>query len=507
MVQRPILNKSTIESKYQLVLEISPTPLMIVSKDGTIVLANDHFETLFGYEKGQLLGKKLDILLPDEIRQAHGELRQAFFELPTARSMGKGRDLFGRHKNGHLIPVEIGLQPIGDDGATGALVSVVDITERKRNEIRIRLTLDASASSMIKVDDHGKIVLTNASADVMFGYAKGELIGRPVEDLVPERFRRKHSVYRTSYLNSRERRSMGVGRELYGLRKDGTEFPIEIGLTPFEDAESRLVVATIIDITERKAREDLIRQKNIELTHLNEELTQFAYSASHDLKAPLASITGAMKICQQDIATRNYGEVSRNLERAQSMAERLAQRIEDMLALARSDHVENELTPVSVANTVAEIWANLRGSADRDGVRLITNFHHADPVITVKVRLFVILENLLSNALKYRDPKKKTSEITVETRQSAGALEIAVRDNGIGIPADCHDKVFKLFQRFADTADPGSGLGLALVHKNVRYLGGTIAFESSPDGTVFTTTLPPNPESSLPASFQKDAAA
>ena len=85
MVQRPILNKSTIESKYRLVLEISPTPLMIVSKDGTIVLANDHFETLFGYEKGQLLGKKLDILLPDEIRQAHGELRQAFFELPTAR--------------------------------------------------------------------------------------------------------------------------------------------------------------------------------------------------------------------------------------------------------------------------------------------------------------------------------------------------------------------------------------------------------------------------------------
>ena len=416
--------------------------------------------------------------------------------------MGKGRDLFGKHKEGHLIPVEIGLQPIGEDHTSGVLVSVVDITERKRNEMRIRLTLDASASSMIKVDDHGKIVLTNASADVMFGYAKGELIGRPIEELVPQRFRRKHSVYRTSYLNTRERRSMGVGRELYGLRKDGSEFPIEIGLTPFEDAQSRLVVATIIDITERKAREDLIRRKNIELTHLNEELTQFAYSASHDLKAPLASITGAMKICQQDIADGNIAEISQNLTRAQSMAERLAQRIEDMLALARTDHVENELTPVSVADAVAEIWANIRELAGGDEVRLVTRYHHTDPIVTVKVRFFVILENLLSNALKYRDPAKKNPEIVIETGVSDDTVVIAVRDNGVGIPADCHEKVFKLFQRFTNAANPGSGLGLALVQKNVRYLGGTITFESSPKGTVFTTTLPLHPKPSV-----KDAAA
>jgi PAS domain S-box-containing protein len=502
MAQRPALNKPTIEAKYQLVLDISPTPLMLVARDGTILLANEHFETLFGYEKGQLLGKKLDVLLPDEIRHAHGELRQAFFELPTARSMGKGRDLFGKHKLGHRIPVEIGLQPIGDEGVVGALVSVVDITERKHNESRIRLALDASASAMIMINDHGRIVLTNASANAMFGYDKDALLDRPVEDLVPERFRRKHSVYRTSYLNTRERRAMGIGRDLYGLKSDSSEFPIEIGLTPIDGVDGRRIVATIIDITERKAREDLIQQKNIALTHLNEELTQFAYSASHDLKAPLASITGAMKICQQDIAAGNIAEISQNLARAQSMAERLGQRIEDMLALARADHVENELTPVSIADAVAEIWANIRGLAGGDEVRLVTRYHHPDPIVTVKVRLLVILENLLSNALKYRDPAKKNSEIVIETGVSDDAVVIAVRDNGVGIPADCHDKVFKLFQRFTNAANPGSGLGLALVQKNVRYLGGTIIFESSPEGTAFTTTLPLHPRPSV-----KDAAA
>lgn len=496
------MDKTTVETKYRLVLEISPTPLMVVARDGAILLANEHFHTLFGYGKGELLGQKLDILLPEEIRHAHHELREAFFELPTARSMGKGRDLYGKHKLGHLIPVEIGLQPVGDGGDASVLVAVVDITERKRNEVRIRLTLDASASAMIKIDDHGKIVLTNASADAMFGYAKGELIDRPVEDLVPERFRRKHSVYRTSYLNSRERRAMGIGRDLYGLRKDGAEFPIEIGLTPFEDAQSHLVVATIIDITERKAREDMIRQKNTALTQLNEELTQFAYSASHDLKAPLASITGAMKLCQQDIKAGNTAEVSQNLERARNMAERLAQRIEDMLTLARTDHMENDLTAVSVADAVKEIWANIRGPEAGDDVRLTTRYHHEDPIVTVKVRLFVILENLLTNALKYRDPAKKIAQISVETQVSDHSFIIAVRDNGLGIPADCHEKVFKLFQRFTNTANPGSGLGLALVQKNVRYLGGAITFESSPDGTVFTATLPLNPMPSM-----KDAAA
>lgn len=478
------------DNKYQLALGISPTPLMVVGHNGTILLTNQHFNHLFGYDEGELSDKPVEILVPDQIAAAHPELRQAFFELPTNRSMGTGRDLFGKHKDGHRIPIEIGLQPIGDGDEITVLVSVVDITERKNNELRIRLALDASASAMIMIDDAGKIVLTNASAEFMFGYEKDELIGRPIEDLVPERFRRKHGVYRTSYLNSRERRDMGMGRDLFGLNRDKSEFPIEIGLTPIDGVDGRRVVATINDITERKARDDLIKQKNIALTQLNEELTQFAYSASHDLKAPLSSIAGAMKICQQDIADGNVEEVSDNLVRAQNMAERLAQRIEDMLSLARADHAENDQTPLSVAEVVNEVWSTIGGREHQDEITLRTDFNHTDPIYTVGVRFFAVLENLLSNAWKYRDPSKEKSEVLVETHSSEGNLILAVRDNGIGIPEDCHEKVFKLFQRFSDGSNPGSGLGLALVQKNVRHLGGTITFESSPQGTTFTVVLP-----------------
>lgn len=468
------MDQQDIKEKYRLVLSLSPVPLMVVGADGTILLTNPHFERLFGYDPGELAGETVERLVPDEIAAVHPELRLAFFELPTDRSMGTGRDLFGKHKQGHRIPIEIGLKPIDDaePDAPMVLVSVVDITERRANENRVRLALDASASAMIVIDDRGRIVLTNASADAMFGYEKNALIGRPIESLVPERFRRKHGVYRTSYLTAPKRRSMGPMRELFGLRADQSEFPVEIGLTPIDAAEGRRVVATINDITERKVQDDLIRQKNAALTQLNEELTQFAYSASHDLKAPLASITGALQICQEDLRDGNADEVFANLARAQQMSERLAQRIEDMLSLARADQSDNMPKAVSVADVVAEEWATIQGSDPDADFALQTDFRHEDPIQTIRIRFSGIVENLLSNAWKYRDPAKARPEIAVETRSTADHFILTVRDNGVGIPKDCHHKVFKLFQRFSQCASPGSGLGLALVQKNVRPLGG-----------------------------------
>lgn len=200
-----------------------------------------------------------------------------------------------------------------------------------------------------------------------------------------------------------------------------------------------------------------------------------------------------MRICQSDIESGNTAEVSMNLVRAQTMAERLSQRIEDMLSLARTDHMENEWSAVSIPDSLSEVWANIGGPDIGESVRLSTTFQHREPVSSIRVRLLVILENLLSNALKYRDTTKKRTEIAIETRNAGSDLILVVRDNGIGIPADCHDKVFKLFQRFSDSGNPGSGLGLALVQKNVRYLDGTISFTSTPDGTEFTIRLPQRP--------------
>ena len=494
-----------IREEYRIALEACPTPLMLVSGDGAIVLSNRRFDRLFGYEEGELRDQSIDVLVPDEIRDAHPELRQAFFEVPTSRNMGTGRDLFGVRKDGEMIPVEVGLDPIESDGAPMVMVSVLDIRERKMGETKIRRALDAASSAMVMIDDHGRIELVNEQTRLMFGYEAAELIGQSIEILVPERYRRKHTVYRVSYQNTRDRRSMGVGRDLFGRKKDGTEFPIKVGLTPLDGLEGRLIMATVIDITELKTNEKNIKQKNEELLRLNTELTEFAYSASHDLKAPLATMTGILEFCESDLAAGNMEEVRVNFERARKLATRLAGRIEDMLTLAKSDNMDDAWEELSVQDAVAEIWQTLQGNADAK-VRLSTAFAHADPISTVPARLHIVLENLLANAVKFRDPGKPEAEVHVETWDRDGVLNLAVRDNGIGIPAEHREKIFKLFKRVADSDEPGSGLGLALVKKNVVRLGGTITVESSEEGSTFTIALPRNDEEFATSTHQLEIA-
>ncbi|WP_299614967.1 PAS domain S-box protein [Pelagibius sp.] len=478
-----------IKEEYRIAVEACPTPLMLVAQDGVIVLTNRRFDSLFGYHEQALWGQSVDLLVPEEIRDAHPELRQAFFEVPTSRDMGTGRDLFGVRKDGEKIPVEIGLDPIQSDGTTLVMVSVLDIRERKAGETRIRRALDAASSAMVMINDHGKIELVNEQTGMMFGYEPKELLGQAIEVLVPERYRRKHTVFRVSYQNTRDRRDMGVGRDLFGRRKDGTEFPVEIGLTPIDGIDGRLIMATVIDISERKLIEESIRRKNEELERLNRELSEFAYSASHDLKSPLSSMVGLLDLITGDLDSGDHEEAQFNLKRARDLGSRLAGRIEDMLTLAKSDRQDDGWAGLSVCDEVATVWQILQSGVETE-IRFSTRFDHVDPLRTVPARFHIVLENLLSNAIKYRDPKKAEHEIRVETWDQGGRFHLAVRDNGVGIPEQYQGTVFQLFKRIADSSEPGNGVGLALVKKNVLRLGGDVTVESSDEGSIFTVVLP-----------------
>ncbi len=480
-----------IREEYRIALEVCPTPLMLVSRDGNIVLCNERFAVLFGYLPGELHGQSVDVLVPEEIREFHPELRQAFFEVPTSRNMGTGRDLYGMKKDGELIPVEIGLDPVTPDENALVMVSVLDIRERKMSEAKIRRAIDAASSAMVMIDEHGKIELVNEQANRMFGYADQELIDHKIETLVPHRYHRKHSVYRTSYQNTRNQRYMGVGRDLFGLKKDGTEFPVEIGLTPLDGADGRLIMATVIDITERKLNEKNIREKNQELERLNHELTEFAYSASHDLKAPLSSIYGILELSETDLENGDIDEVRTNLSRARMLAQRLSGRIEDMLTLARADHLDDVLEEISIPDMVREASQAVQGQSSQTS-QLTTEFAHSDPIHSSPTRLSAILENLLANAFKYSDPEKQQNKIHIKTWDEGEVMKLAIQDNGIGIPEDHLDKIFKLFKRVANSNEPGSGLGLALVEKNLAHLGGSIEVVSSHEGSCFTVSLPQN---------------
>ncbi|TWT32747.1 sensor histidine kinase [Blastopirellula retiformator] len=469
-------------------IEICPIAILLVSSAGKILRTNRRLDRLFGYEAKELHGQSVEVLVPPQVRPYHSDLRNAFFEVPTSRQMGTGRDLHGVGKDGSMIPVEVGLDPVQVDNDIMVIVTVLDIRERKKNEAMILRAVNAAASAMIQVDESGAIELVNNKACQLFGYEHDEMIGSPIEILVPNRFRRKHVVYRDSYNKDRYARNMGEGRDLFGLRKDGTEFPIEIGLTPVDEMEGKSTMATIIDVTDRKARENDIAQKALQLERLNEELRQFAYSASHDLKAPLASIAGLMHICETDLELGDVEELKANVYKAKSLAERLAARIEVVLSLAKSELVSSDWEEIDVQERFETIWNAVKD----DRVHIDTDFQHEGPVHSVPVRFDLILENLLSNAVKYYDPSQTTRVIRIKTWTAEDHFCLSVADNGIGIPAEFHDCVFKLFQRFSDNDKTGSGIGLALAKKYTTQLGGEIKFESTQGNTVFTVALPQN---------------
>lgn len=277
MVEKAQQSRLELEQMVQertLQLEAAPNAMLIVDKRGRITLANAQAEKLFGYSKAELLEQPVEMLLPERFHASHPDLRTDFLWHPSTRSMGAGRELYGRRKDGSEVPVEIGLNPIKTDEGTFGLASIIDITERRRAEERFRLVVEAAASAMLMVGSDGLITLVNKQTEELFGYGRAELLGRSIEMLVPERFRDAHPGHRAGFFAHPSTRAMGAGRDLYGLRKDGTEVPIEIGLNPIRTGEGSFVLASIIDITERKRAEQVLRQSEERLHTIIENLSE-----------------------------------------------------------------------------------------------------------------------------------------------------------------------------------------------------------------------------------------
>ncbi len=461
----------------------SPVGIAVVSASGRILQTNATFDTLFGYQAEELLNRSIEELTPPEARPHHPGWRRNYLNNPTDGLMSRRRDLTGLTKQGKPIPIEVILTRTEWRGEPATIAWVLDQTERNEMDERFRLAIEGAPSGIIFVDEEGKIVRCNRQVCRDFGYKRSDLVGRAVEALTPQSAAAHHPDHRRAFLKDPQQRPMGHGRELFGRRKDGSEFPVEIGLTPIQTRHGKWTMASIVDISLRKkAEEDLQTQ--------NQNLLDFVYSASHDLKAPLATIRGLVAIAQDDLEEGRPQSVREILTQVEQRAKKLSDLVDGTLALASSDRTEQAKEVLSPADLVGGIVEGVSMTAAFHEIRIDVSIPPEIRIKTSRQRLQLIIENLLRNAIKYHDPNKQDRFAAIRIEQGEQTLTIEVQDNGLGIPESAKDRVFEMFQRFHPERAEGSGLGLAMVKKQTLKLGGAISFQSSPAGTTFRVELP-----------------
>lgn len=461
----------------------SPVGIGLVAADGKILRANPSFHALFGYDDGELIGRSVDELTPPEARQDHAERRAAYLRDPSDGLMSRRRDLTGLTKQGTPIPVEVSLTQAQWQGKAVTVAWALDKTERSDMDERFRLAIEGAPSGILFVDEEGVILRCNRQVCRDFGYSRAELVGQPVELLTPESAKAQHPAHRREFLRNPHQRPMGRGRDLFGRRKDGSEFPVEIGLTPIRSRAGIWTMASIVDISMRKKTEE-------DLQLQNQDLLDFVYSASHDLKAPLATIRGLVAIAEDDLEEKHYDSVSDILKQVEQRAKKLYDLVDGTLALASSDRAEEIDEVLAAAELVDDIVEEVSAAAVFNEVRIKVEVPEDIRFRSSRHRLHLILENLLRNAIKYHDPAKQDRYAAIKIEHLDGTLVMEVSDNGLGIPQSAQHKVFEMFQRFHSSRAEGNGLGLAMVKKQTLTLGGEITFQSSPAGTTFRVELP-----------------
>jgi PAS domain S-box-containing protein len=471
---------------YAAVVQSVSDAIITKTLDGKITGWNRAAERLFGFTAEEALGQSIEIIVPPELcdeidhlleRSANGEHVNHF---ETVR----------RTRDGRLLDVSLSVSPIRarSGESIGAAKIVRDITEQKLTARKFELAVEACPSGILMIDASGTIVLVNAELERQFGYDRSELTGKSIDMLLPVRLHQAHAQHRTKFNDAPSVRAMGAGRDLYGRRKDGSEFPVEIGLNPIKAAGGAMVLATVIDITGRKQAENAVEAQNAQLRRSNAELEQFAYIASHDLQEPLRMVANFTELLQDRYRDQLDERAHKYIGYAVEGAKRMQNLVRDLLAYSRVTSVEKVLKPVDSGAVVAAVIERLSATIVESGTKI--HVHPLPVVVSDELELGQVIQNLISNAVKFRSDRAPRIDIAAERKD--GMWRFSVADNGIGIDAKFSERIFQMFQRLHERGKfDGSGIGLAIAKKIIERHGGRIWFVSSlGQGTTFFFTLP-----------------
>jgi PAS domain S-box-containing protein len=512
-----------MEGRYRGLLEAAPDAMVVVNQGGEIVLVNVQAEKQFGYPRDELVGQKVKNIIPEGFaeRLISDATRSAADAL--AQQIGMGIELSGRRKDGSEFPIEIMLSPL--ESAEGILVTAAirNIGGRKaaekhlvQMEGRYRGLLEAAPDAMVVVNQAGEIVLLNVQAEKQFGYRRDELLGQRMKNIIPEGFAERLVADASRSVADALAQQIGMGIELSGRRKDGSEFPIEIMLSPLESAEGILVTAAIRNISARKkserdntqlenqatvmrsAHDELelrVSERTKELAFANQileqsnlELKQFAYIASHDLQSPLRSISGFVQLLKMEYEDKLSEEAVDWIRRTVQSIGQMQTLIRDLLSYSRVDARSVPFTQIPFLDIVNDALTLLESSIRDSGGRV--TWDQLPVIMGDRSQLVQLIQNLIGNGLTYRGDKPPHIHLSAE--RSGKEWVFSVCDNGIGIDPKHYEQIFEIFKRLHDQKDyPGTGIGLAVCRRVVIRHGGRIWVQSEPGhGSTFFFTIP-----------------
>jgi len=497
------------EVRLRAIVETAVDGIVVINERGIIESVNPAVTKMFGYTPEQLLGQNVKMLMPDPYHSEHDQYLRNYLASGQKKVIGIGREVLGRRCDGASFPIELAVSEMLVDGAKKFTGIVRDISSRMQAEMQFRQVVESAPNGMLMIDPQGTITLVNKQVETMFGYSREDMLGRPVEMLIPERFRPNHPSHRTGYFTAPTSRAMGVGRELFGLRKDGTEFPVELGLNPIDTPNGKLALASIVDISLRKQTEIALAKaaqdlewKNWELSEARDQAvragqakTDFLATMSHEIRTPMNGVLGMTTLLLDTSLTAEQRDYLQTLRHS---SESLLRIINDILDFSKIEagKFTIEHIPFDLRLTIEDTLDILAPTAQGRQLELVGLIDAQTPrtVVGDPGRIRQILTNLVGNAIKFTEHGEVLIQV-LQTDEDPGsvALRFEVIDTGIGLSPEAQAKMFQAFtQADSSTARKygGTGLGLTICKRLVELMGGQIGLQSiAGQGTCIWFTI------------------
>jgi PAS domain S-box-containing protein len=468
--------------------------IISIDERGVVHSINRAAERVLAYTASELIGRNVTMLVAEPYHSEHNSDIDGEETTDFAKVLGMGREVVGHRKDGSTFFLDLAVNEFWMHGARYFTCTVRDITDRKRPaewrdaEARMRSVVDHVVDGIVTIDDHGTVTTFNPAAERIFGYSASYVMGRNVRMLMPEPFHSEHDDYIGDYLRTGEAKIIGIGREVVGLRADGSTFPMELAVSEFDFGGRRYFTGIVRDISERKRAEAELRRTAEDLARSNLDLERFAYVASHDLQEPLRAVAGCVNLLKRRYEGRLDERADDLIAHTVDGARRMQQLIDDLLAYSRVGTRAKAKEDADSGHALERALANLE-AAITDSAAVVT--YSTLPVVRADAaQLTQLFQNLVGNAIKFRGDRPPT--VHVDATLDGGAWTFAVKDNGIGVGPEYFERIFVIFQRLHTRSEyPGTGIGLAICKRIVERHGGRIWVESEPGmGTTFYFTIP-----------------